>query len=163
MPGQSEVTQVSRPRAGWALSGWLALCFAIAAISFAFAERNASAGYMSLAKAALSPIYISVWIVLYVLMGFAAWLVWKTRPSTCRRSGLRLFLVQLWFNALWSWIFFSQHQIGTAFVDLVVLWAAILLTARSFRKVSTAAAWLMAPYLGWVTYLGYLNLALWLK
>lgn len=162
MRGQS-VTQVSRPRAGLALVGWLALCFAIAAISFAFSEHNVSAGYMGLIKAALSPVYIAIWIVLYALMGIAAWLVWKTRPSTCRRSGLRLFLVQLWFNVLWSWIFFSRHQLGTAFADLVVLFVAILLTARSFRKVSTRAAWLLAPYLAWVAYLGYLNLALWLK
>lgn len=118
---------------------------------------------MGLIKAALSPVYIAIWIVLYALMGIAAWLVWKTRPSTCRRSGLRLFLVQLWFNVLWSWIFFSRHQLGTAFADLVVLFVAILLTARSFRKVSTRAAWLLAPYLAWVAYLGYLNLALWLK
>jgi translocator protein len=94
-------------------------------------------------------------------MAVAAWIVWKTRPSPCRYRGLRLFLVQLGLNLLWTWIFFSTHQILTAFVDLVALWAAILLTLLTFKKMSTTAAWLLVPCLAWVTFAGYLNIAIW--
>ncbi len=71
------------------------------------------------------------------------------------------FCVQLGLNFLWTWIFFDRHQIRTAFVDLAVLWAAILLTILTFKKMSTTAAWLLVPYLAWVTFAGYLNFAIW--
>jgi tryptophan-rich sensory protein len=64
-------------------------------------------------------------------------------------------------NCLWPWIFFGTHQILTAFVDLAALWAAILLTLLAFKKMSITAAWLMVPYLAWVTFAGYLNIAIW--
>jgi translocator protein len=94
-------------------------------------------------------------------MAIAAWIVWKTRPSPCRRRGLRLFCVQLGLNFLWGWIFFDRHQIGTAFADIIVLWVAILLTILTFKKMSTTAAWLLVPYLAWVTFAAYLNFGLW--
>jgi len=94
-------------------------------------------------------------------MAVSAWIVWKTRPSPCRRRGLRLFLVQLGLNLLWTWIFFSRHQMFTALADVVVLWLAILLTILTFKKMSATAAWLLLPYLAWVTFAGYLNLAIW--
>ena len=84
-----------------------------------------------------------------------------SRPSSCRRNGLRLFCVQLWFNLLWAWIFFDRHQIGIALLDLIVLWIAIALTVRSFRIVSHTAAWLMVPYLVWVAFAIYLNFGIW--
>jgi tryptophan-rich sensory protein len=153
-----------RPRAMLALIGWLVLCFAVAGISSIFSAHGIPTWYAELVKPALNPpnwVFAPVWIALYALMAIAAWLVWKTRPSGCRLRGLRLFFVQLWFNLLWSWIFFSRHQAGTAFIDIAVLWIAILLTLLNFRKVSVTAAWLLAPYLAWVAFAGYLNLALW--
>jgi tryptophan-rich sensory protein len=164
MPTKSESTQVPRPRGALALAGWLVLCFAVDGVASAFIVRNISTWYAGLIKPPLNPpdwVFAPVWIVLYAIMAIAAWLVWKTRPSTCRRKGLRLFCMQLWFNLLWSWIFFSRHQIGTAVIDLAVLWIAIVLTILNFRKVSTTAAWLMVPYLAWVTFAAYLNLGFW--
>ena len=102
-----------------------------------------------------------MWTVLYTLMAIAAWIVWKTRPSPCRHRGLRLFCVQLALNFLWTWIFFDRHQIGTALVSIIVLWVGILLTILTFKKMSTPAAWLLIPYLAWVSFAGYLNLAFW--
>ena len=61
----------------------------------------------------------------------------------------------------WTWIFFGTHQILTAFVDLAALWAAILLTLLTFKKMSPPAAWLMVPYLAWVSFAFALNLAIW--
>jgi benzodiazapine receptor len=69
--------------------------------------------------------------------------------------------VQLALNFLWTWIFFGWHQIGTALADIVVLWVAILLTILTFKKMSVTAAWLLVPYLAWVTFATYLNIAFW--
>ena len=160
MPTQSE----SRPNSAIALIGWFALCFAVAVISSIVSAHNIPTWYAGLIKPPLTPpnqLYGPLWIVLYALMAIAVWIVWKTRPSTCRRRGLRLFCVQLALNLLWTWIFFSRHQIGTALASIVVLWVAILLTILTFKKMSTTAAWLLVPYLAWVTFASYLNLAIW--
>jgi tryptophan-rich sensory protein len=156
--------QESRPRSGLALAGWLLLCFAVAAVSSIFGSRSLSNWYAGLIKPPFNPpnhVFGPVWTILYVLMAVSVWIVWKTRPSPCRRRGLRLFCVQLALNFLWPWIFFSRHQIFTAFLDIVVLWIAILLTILTFRKMSTTAAWMLVPYLAWVTFASYLNLAIW--
>jgi benzodiazapine receptor len=157
-------TQSPRPVAALALLGWLALCFAVTAVSFTIASHGDHGWYAGLIKPPLNPpewLSAPVSVVLTALMAIAAWLVWRTRPSVCRVKGLRLFGVMLWFNLLWSWIFFSRHQIGTALVDLVVLLVAVLLTIVNFRKVSRMAAWLLVPYLAWVAFAIYLNLAFW--
>jgi len=147
-----------------ALIGWLALCFAGGCLSSIFALRAIPNWYAALVKPPLNPpnhVFGPLWTVLYTLMAVSAWIVWKTRPSPCRHRGLRLFLVQLGLHFLWPWIFFGRHRMLTAFVDLVVLWVAILLTSLTFRKMSHTAAWLLVPYLAWVTFAAYLNLAIW--
>jgi len=147
-----------------ALVGWLVLCYTVAGISSIFTAHNIPTWYATLAKPPLNPpnwLFAPVWTLLYTLMAIAAWIVWKTRPSPCRRRGLLLFYVQLALNFLWSWIFFDRHQIGTAFAGIVVLWVAILLTILTFKKMSTTATWLLVPYLAWVTFAGYLNFAIW--
>jgi tryptophan-rich sensory protein len=164
MATQPELVRPVRPRAALALIGWLALCFAVAGISSVFSYHAIPTWYAALVKPPLNPpnaVFPIVWTILYALMAVAAWLVWKTRPSRCRPRGLGMFCAQLWFNFLWSWIFFSQHAIGMALIDISILWIAITLTIRSFRKMSTTAAWLMVPYLAWVTFATYLNFGLW--
>ena len=155
------VQQEVRPRAGLALAAWLVLCFAVAGVSSVFSAHSIPTWYAGLVKPPLNPpnqVFGPIWTVLYALMAVSVWTVWKTRPSPCRRRGLRFFCVQLGLNFLWTWIFFSRHQTLTAFVDIVVLWIAILLTTLTFRKMSVIAAWLLAPYLAWVTFAAYLNL-----
>jgi len=156
--------QQVRPRPTLALVGWLLLCFAVATLSSILSAKSIYTWYAGLIKPPLNPpnqVFGPVWTALYALMAVAAWIIWKTRPSPCRRRGLLLFCVQLGLNFLWTWIFFSRHQIFTAFIDIVALWVAIFLTILTFRKMSTAAAWMLVPYLAWVTFAGYLNLAFW--
>jgi translocator protein len=137
-----------RPHTTLALIGWLALCFAAGIVGSLFAARAIPTWYAGLVKPPFNPpnhVFGPLWTVLYTLMAVSAWIVWKTRPSACRRRGLRLFLVQLGLNCLWPWVFFG----------------AILLTLLAFKKMSITAAWLMVPYLAWVTFAGYLNIAIW--
>jgi tryptophan-rich sensory protein len=160
-----QLTPKYRRGAALALLGWLILCFAVAEVASIFSAHGA-AWYSGLVKPRLNPpdgLFAVFWSALMCgLMAISAWLVGRTRPSSCRTRGLLLFLVQLWFNLLWSWIFFNQHQIATAFFDLVALWAALLLTIVNFRKVSRTAAWLLTPYLAWAAFAAYVNLKIWL-
>jgi tryptophan-rich sensory protein len=171
------VIQVQRehlvPRRGGisrlALLGWLALPLAAGAIG-ALATSRAGAFYSTLTRPAWAPpgwLFGPVWTGLYVLMGVAAWLVWREResPSTpagaARRAGLTIFVVQLVANALWSWLFFAWRRGGWAMLDLVLLWMMIVIMAVLFHRVRALAAWLIVPYILWVTYAGALNWVIW--
>ncbi|MFT4114575.1 TspO/MBR family protein [Silvibacterium sp.] len=161
---QDQPTFTPRPRAGLALAGWLLLCLAVGGVSSIFPLHNIPTWYAGLIKPPLTPpngVFGPVWTVLYILMGISAWMVWKTRPSICRRTGLRQFVIQLAFNFLWTWTFFSRHQMLTALVDIVILLLTIVLMIRTFRKMSVTAAWLLVPYLVWVAFATYLNVAFW--
>jgi len=120
--------------------------------------------YASLVKPSWNPpnsVFGPVWSTLYVLMGVAAWLVWRKVGFAGAPVALRLFIVQLALNALWSYLFFGIHQPGLAFIEIVLLWLVILATAIGFWRVSMAAGALLLPYLCWVGFAGMLNLQLW--
>jgi len=143
------------------LVGWLLVSFAAAWIGSRYMP---GAWYASLAKPAWTPpnaLFGPVWTVLYVCMGVAAWLVWKRSGFGGAGAALALFVVQLVLNALWSYVFFGLHRISAAFLDIVVLWAVILVvTVLFWRKVRMAGV-LMLPYLIWVGFASCLNFALW--
>jgi len=106
-------------------------------------------------------LFAPVWILLYALMGIAAWLVWRGVEAPGRRTALGLFLVQLVLNGAWSWLFFGRHAIGPALFEITLLWLAILATLLAVRRISKTAAWLLAPYLAWVTFATALTFAVW--
>ena len=101
-----------------------------------------------------------VWTALYAAMSIAAWRVWRRGGGQARRGPLALFVSQLVLNFAWSFIFFGAHQIGWALADILMLWILIALTIRRFAAIDPAAAWLLAPYLAWVTYAAALNAAI---
>lgn len=102
-----------------------------------------------------------VWTVLYAMMGVAAWLVWRERERPGARAALGLFLTQLAFNALWTWIFFAWRAGAAAFAEIVLLWVLIAATLVAFARVRPLAGILLAPYLLWVTFATALTLSLW--
>ncbi len=77
------------------------------------------------------------------------------------KIALGIFIGQLILNTLWSIIFFSLHSPAGAFIELIVLWLAILATIISFAKISRPAAWFLLPYILWVSFDGYLNFNIW--
>jgi tryptophan-rich sensory protein len=95
------------------------------------------------------------------MMGTAAWLVWRRRDEVDTKKALILFIVQLILNAAWSPLFFGLRNPLAGLLDIIPLWAAILATLILFRRISTAAGWLMAPYWLWVSFATALNFALW--
>lgn len=120
------------------------------------------AAFDALAKPPLTPpnwVFPVVWTILYLLMGLASWLVWaysKSRGAV--QAALRLYSLQLGMNFFWPLFFFTLEWRLGAFVWLMVLWALILVTLLRFYRLNKAAGWLMAPYLAWVAFAGYLNL-----
>lgn len=140
---------------------WLVLCFSAASLGALFTPGE---WYAGLDKPAWNPpgwVFGPVWSVLYALMAVAAWLVWKRGGFGAQRVPLSLFLVQLLLNAAWSPVFFGLERPGLAFVVILLLWLAIAATLNAFRPVSRTAAWLLAPYLAWVSFAAVLNAVLW--
>ncbi len=138
----------------------------IGAIGSLFTFQSIPVWYAGLAKPELAPpnwIFGPVWTVLYILMGSAAFLVWRRGLELRKvRLALSLFIGQLVLNALWSIIFFGLHNPGLAFIEIVFLWTAIVATIVSFAHISKTAAWLLAPYIVWVSFASYLNFAIWM-
>jgi tryptophan-rich sensory protein len=122
--------------------------------------------YAGIVKPALNPpswIFAPVWTTLFVLMGIAAFLIWRKGWSRQDvRIALSIFIGQLVLNTLWSIIFFGLHNPGGAFIEIVFLWLAILTTIIVFARISRLVAWLLLPYIIWVSFAGYLNFAIWL-
>lgn len=122
--------------------------------------------YANLNKPILTPpgwIFGPVWTTLFALMGIAAFLVWrKGLDRKDVKIALGIFLGQLALNTLWSIIFFGLQNPGAAFVDIIFLWLAILATIIAFAQISKPAAWLLAPYILWVSFAAYLNYVIWI-
>lgn len=116
--------------------------------------------YAALAKPPLTPpdwLFPVAWTVLYVLMAVSAWLVSRRVTLPDGLSVLLPFIAQLGANGLWSVIFFGWHRPVAALLDLAVLWLLIALCIARFHRVSRPAAWLLVPYLAWVSFAAYLN------
>jgi benzodiazapine receptor len=144
-----------------ALFAWLAVSFSASLVGSRFMPGE---WYAALAKPSWTPpnwIFAPVWTLLYGLMGVSAYLVWRRAGFGRARPALGLFLVQLALNALWSYLFFGLHRPGLAFVEVVILWGAILATLILFRRVAVIASLLLLPYLLWVGFAACLNFALW--
>ncbi len=103
-----------------------------------------------------------VWLVLYLMMGTANWLVAKADiPREEKKHAEILYAVQLAVNFVWPLIFFNTDQYGTAFLWLLLLLALVLVMTAAAAKVNRIAAWLLVPYILWLLYAGYLNYAVW--
>lgn len=130
-----------------------------------FTAPSVASWYAELAKPVINPpawVFGPVWTTLFALMGIAAFLVW--REGLERKSvkiALGIFIGQLVFNTLWSIIFFGLHSPGGALVEIVFLWLAIAATIVAFARIFKPAAWLLLPYILWVSFAIYLNYALW--
>lgn len=142
---------------------WIAIAFAAAAVG-AIASIDAGSFYEQLSRPAWSPpgwIFGPVWSALYLLMGVAAWLVWREQGARGLALALALFLIQLGANALWSWLFFAWRYGALAFAEVLVLLALIVATLVSFWRIRRAAGLLLLPYLAWVCFASVLTWAVW--
>lgn len=104
-----------------------------------------------------------VWPILYTMMGIAAYIVWKDPSCRSFCDPLKLFGVQLFFNLIWTWLFFNQKKIGLALVDLLLTLAFAVYTTISFYRVNKLAGYLMIPYCVWLCFAAYLNAYIYVK
>ncbi|OAX86056.1 sensory protein [Xanthomonas nasturtii] len=145
------------------LLGSLMLCYLVAALG-AMASIKAASFYAELQQPAWAPpgwLFGPVWTALYGMMAVSAWSVWRRGGWNSTRGALSLFVLQLGLNGLWSWLFFAWHMGAWAFVDIVALWVALVLTIVAFAKWQRVAAWLLVPYLLWVSFAAALNYSVW--
>lgn len=143
----------------------IVVCLAIGGLS-GFATTDAIEGwYATVNKPSFNPpnwIFGPVWTLLYIMMGVAAGLVWKAGWERKEvRIALGIFVVQLLLNGLWSLIFFAWHSPMWALVEILVLLVFIILTIVRFKPINSTAAYLLLPYLAWVSFATVLTAAIW--
>ena len=130
----------------------------------ALLTRNSMKNFEILQKPPLSPpgwLFPVVWTILFVLMGIASYLVYTSNaPKEEKKKALQIYAIQLFFNFFWSILFFNFQTYSFAFVWLVALLILILSTTFAFWRISKPAGYLLIPYIIWVTFAGYLNLAI---
>lgn len=130
-----------------------------------FTRPNIAVWYENLAKPVLAPpnwIFGPVWAILFILIGVALFLVWREGwDRNDVKIAIIFFAIQLVLNVLWSVIFFGLQDPASAFIEIVFLWIAIVVTMVAFLEVSKIATWLLLPYLLWVSFATYLNYMIW--
>ncbi len=141
----------------------VAIPLAVGGLSAAL-TRGSYQQFQELRQPPLSPpawLFPVVWTVLYILMGIASYRIWTAITTyEKRKQALIVYGVQLFFNFVWSIIFFNLEEYFFALVWLVTLWLLIYITYTQFKQIDKIAAWLLIPYLVWVAFAGYLNLGI---
>ena len=147
------------------LVGFLAVCLAVSAVGGAITATSVDTWYPLLEKPPFNPpdwVFAPVWVALYILMGIAAWRVWRLRPREGVRTALVVFAVQLALNLAWSFLFFGLQRIDLALIEIEILLGAIVANMILFWRIDRWAGALLVPYLLWVLYAILLNFSLWL-
>ena len=142
----------------------LVVCLGVGGLGAIATTPEIEGWYRTISKPTWNPpdsVFGPVWTALYILMAIAAWLVWRPAGFKAAAFPLSLFGAQLLLNVAWSWIFFGLHQPGWAFVEIVILWLAIVATTVAFFRCSNVAGWLIVPYLAWVSFASVLNFTIW--
>jgi tryptophan-rich sensory protein len=121
--------------------------------------------YQGLEKPAWNPpdwVFGPVWTILYLLMGVAAWLIWRMGWEVPRvRIALGVFGLQLLLNLLWSLIFFGWQRPGLALLEITLLWFLVGITTLRFFSLEPRAGFLLVPYWLWTTFAAVLNASIW--
>lgn len=116
---------------------------------------GAGSWYRGLVQPFFAPpswVFGPVWFLLYTLMGIAAWLIWLHRKNERARLGLIVYLLQLALNAAWSLLFFGLQRPDLALAEILVLLGVIIWNIVLFSRIDRRAAWLLIPYVLWVSF-----------
>lgn len=141
----------------------IAICLAVGISSSFFTIADVKTWFVTINKPSWNPpsyLFAPVWTTLYVLMGIAWGIIWNSNTIEKPRA-MQLFIIQLALNFFWSIIFFGMHNISLALFDIIALWVMILLTIFIFGRINKNAAWLLVPYISWVSFATLLNFAIW--
>jgi benzodiazapine receptor len=140
------------------------ICQFAAFIGSVFTVNSVSTWYTTLAKPSFNPpnwLFGPVWTLLYLLMGISLYLVWQKGTADPHiKIALLMFAAQLVLNILWSILFFGMRSPMLGLIEIALLWVFILLTITHFYPISKTAAYLLIPYILWVTFAAILNLSI---
>lgn len=136
--------------------------FIASAVGGVFTASSVSTWYVTLVKPSFNPpswVFGPIWTILYFFMGISFYLVWTRRLET---PALMAFVTQLFLNVLWSIIFFGLKAPFYAFIEIIFLWFAILITIIYFYRINKLSAYLLIPYILWVSFAAILNFSIFL-
>jgi len=141
--------------------GFVAVCLLAAITGALFRPGD---WYERLAKPSWRPpnrLFAPVWTILYFTIAASGWLVWREAGFATAALPLTVYGLQLFFNAVWTPLFFGLHRVDLGFIDIVLLWLSIVATIALFYPIHMSAALILLPYLAWVTFAVALNFAIW--
>jgi len=142
------------------------ICLAAGFLGSFFTTPAISGWYREIQRPPFNPpdwIFAPVWTILFVLMGISLFLIIKDWSGDKKfKTALSLFIAQFILNIAWSAIFFGAGNFGLAFIEIIILLISIILTALQFLKINRPAAWLLLPYIIWVSFASFLNFSIWL-
>ncbi len=143
----------------------IAIPLTVGGISGFFTSSSVNTWFVTLNKPSFNPpswLFAPVWTTLYIMMGISFYIIWNNHAKLEKRyTGYTYYWLQLALNFLWSFLFFYFQRPHLALIDIILLFIMIASTIFSFRKVSKTAAWLLVPYLCWVTFATALNFEIW--
>jgi benzodiazapine receptor len=147
------------------LFAFIILCLAVSAGGGAITATSVDTWYQALEKLPFNPpnwVFAPVWTALDILMGIAAWRVWRLQSFEATLTAFAVFALQLCLNLGWSFLFFGLQRTDLALVEIVILLFAIITNTIMFWRIERLAGLLFVPYVAWVTYATILNASLWL-
>ncbi len=139
----------------------LAVVFSVGLIGGLFTGESVSSDWYESSKSGITPpdfAFPIVWNVLYFLIALSLYFAFTRARKKERKKVALIFGVNLILNALWSVLFFGLRKPWAAFVELIFLWLTIILMIFVVWKIDRKSAWLLVPYLLWVSFAGVLNL-----
>lgn len=144
---------------------FILLCLAVEILASYLTNQSVSTWYLTLEKPWWNPpgwVFGPVWTILYLMIAFSGWLIYKAKPSYRRSTALVFYGGQLILNFFWSFFFFFLKSPILGLIDILLLSLLIILTIINAWPVRRLAAILLIPYLIWVMYATTLNVAIWL-
>jgi translocator protein len=157
MESTGKITIQSYPK----LAAAILFCVIVGSLGSVVTITGPGSWYATLQKPFFTPpnwLFAPMWITLFVLMGIALYLVWEA--DTERREvqiAIGIFGMQFALNAIWSFLFFGLRSPILGLADIVLLWVMIAATIGAFYRVNKNAAYLLIPYIAWVTLASALN------
>lgn len=142
------------------------ICECVGLISGLISKTDIDTWFNTIDKPDWNPpnyLFVPLWIVLYFLMAISLWLVWKKKELSRKIScPILIFATQLFLNFWWCILFFKCHSPFLAFIEALIMLLIILITIDEFYAISKIAAWLLLPYVLWVSFATFLNYSIWI-
>lgn len=151
-----------RPFSLWPLLGFIVLCYAIAWLGGLATQESLDPWYEELQKPSWTPpswLFGPVWTLLYAMIAFVGWILYQEEKTLDRKRAFFFYFLQLFFNGIWSFLFFYWRSSLWSFVDIVLLSGAVLATIFYSWRVNKIAGYFLVPYFIWVLYAAILNAA----